>query len=96
VYSLEVLSLHNDRSRKKRHDNRKNLNKDQPPRCRIVAAELNEAKPSRASKMTDRGRRVRRQVSDLTEDISEESDTGSGEDYDPRIADSMRRAGRNE
>lgn len=46
--------------------------------------------------MTDRGRRVRRQVSDLTEDISEESDTGSGEDYDPRKADSMRRAGRND
>ncbi|KAK5227471.1 hypothetical protein LTR99_003770 [Exophiala xenobiotica] len=51
--------------------------------------------------MSDRGRRVRRPVSDFIEDISEdifeESDTGSGEeDYDPRKADSMRRAGRND
>ncbi|EHY60321.1 hypothetical protein HRR83_000080 [Exophiala dermatitidis] len=48
--------------------------------------------------MTDRSRRVRRQISDATDDLSDnsESDTGSGEDYDPRIADSMRRAGRYE
>lgn len=46
--------------------------------------------------MTDRSRRVRRQVSDVTEDFSDDSETGSGEDYDPRKADSMRRAGRYE
>ncbi|KIX04034.1 uncharacterized protein Z518_07587 [Rhinocladiella mackenziei CBS 650.93] len=46
--------------------------------------------------MTDRSRRVRRQISDATDEFSEESDLGSGEDYDPRRSDSMRRAGRYE
>ncbi|KIW77365.1 hypothetical protein Z517_09811 [Fonsecaea pedrosoi CBS 271.37] len=44
--------------------------------------------------MTDRSRRVRRQISEATEDFTEESDLGSGEDYDPRRTDSMRRTGR--
>ncbi|KIW26042.1 uncharacterized protein PV07_09171 [Cladophialophora immunda] len=44
--------------------------------------------------MTDRSRRVRRQISEATEDFTEDSDLGSGEDYDPRRTDSMRRAGR--
>lgn len=46
--------------------------------------------------MTDRSRRVRRQISDAIDDFSDESDLASGEDYDPRKADSMRRAGRHE
>ena len=46
--------------------------------------------------MTDRSRRVRRQISDVTDEFSDDSDLGSGEDYDPRRADSMRRGGRYE
>jgi hypothetical protein len=56
--------------------------------------------------MTDRSRRVRRQISDATEAFSggesdSEAEAGSGEeDYeeeiDPRRSDSMRRAGRHE
>jgi len=46
--------------------------------------------------MADRSRRVRRQVSDVTDDFSEDSDIASGEDYDPRRSDAMRRAGRYE
>ena len=50
--------------------------------------------------MADRSRRVRRQISDDISDASEESDIDAqdseGEDYDPRILDAMRRAGRHE
>ncbi|KIW63286.1 hypothetical protein PV04_10145 [Phialophora macrospora] len=46
--------------------------------------------------MTDRNRRVRRQISDATDDPSEDSDQASGEDYNPRRFDSMRRAGKYE
>ena len=53
-------------------------------------------RPVLRATMTDRSRRVRRQISDATDDFSEESDLGSGEDYDPRRSDSMRRAGRHE
>ncbi|KEF57859.1 uncharacterized protein A1O9_05780 [Exophiala aquamarina CBS 119918] len=46
--------------------------------------------------MADRSRRVRRQISDVTDDFSEDSDIASGEDYDPRRSDAMRRASRYE
>jgi len=42
--------------------------------------------------MSSRIRGVKRQISDATDEIPEESEA-SGEDWDPRIADSMRRAG---
>ena len=47
--------------------------------------------------MADRIRRgVRRQISDATEDSSEDVESESEEDYDPRKSDSLRRAGNNE
>lgn len=44
--------------------------------------------------MSERSRRMRRQISDVTEESSEDSDSGSGAEYDPRRADAARRAGR--
>lgn len=45
--------------------------------------------------MADRSRRVRRQISDVTEDSPEVSDAES-EDFDPRRSDAARRAGKQE
>lgn len=45
--------------------------------------------------MADRSRRVRRQVSDVTEESPDVSDAES-EDLDPRKADAARRAGKPE
>ena len=43
--------------------------------------------------MADRARRVKRQISDVTEDSPEVSDAES-DDFDPRQADAARRAGK--
>lgn len=45
--------------------------------------------------MADRSRRVRRQISDVTEDSPEVSDADS-EEFDPRKVEAARRAGKQE